>query len=54
MPEKRKRMTGSEMLVFSLLLLFGGVATILFPPLLAVYLLGGVLWFIYWLGIKQE
>ncbi len=48
MAQQPRQWSGGEVLVFSLLLVFGGVVTVTCPPLLLLYGLGCVAWLIYW------
>jgi hypothetical protein len=52
MAQQPRQWSGGEVLIFSLLLMFGGVATVAFPPLLILYALGCVGWLIYWCSTR--
>jgi len=47
MSQKPRKWTPAEVAVFVLLIVFGMVAAASLPPLLVVYVLGWVAWFVY-------
>jgi hypothetical protein len=42
-----------EVAVFTLLIMFGTTAAASFPPLLVLYALGCVAWFVYWFSTNE-
>ena len=53
MSQKPRKWTPAEVAVFILLIVFGMVAASSFPPLLVVYVIGCVAWFVYWFSTNN-
>jgi hypothetical protein len=54
MSQKPRKWTPAEVAVFSTLLAFGTAAWVAFPPLLVFYVIGCVLWLVYWYSSSDD